>query len=290
LNRLRALRAKAGPLDEKQQAVVAQVLGPEICNWALFETIARVCSIIGRGEPDVRGTGHLATVTPERWRKVWAYYLACRHWLAKAVRPETGYQSLLELCDPRGEVQRHVEELLGPRDALKELYVERFCVCLDAWLDDLPPQGRPRRTGLEAATAALEQQILAAESEPRVPFKMIRLDDHSVLQICHHKLFRRYDVILSSIGDGQWRKSMPRRGTDGFERAKELNPYLTALEHWLTEPAARPSDPPAADLVARLGEVNAVKRFQVALMVSLLRAQQESARCLAQKRVEKTAG
>src|SRR3972149_4045844 len=76
LDRLRGLRTAAGPLDKKQQAVVAPGMWPEICNWSLFETTPRVCSIIGRGEPDARGTGHAATVTPERWQQIWAYYLA----------------------------------------------------------------------------------------------------------------------------------------------------------------------------------------------------------------------
>jgi len=42
--RLRALRAEVGALDANQQVLLAQVLGPEICNWALLESISRACS------------------------------------------------------------------------------------------------------------------------------------------------------------------------------------------------------------------------------------------------------
>ena len=281
IKQLRGLRAAVGNLSSEQQSILAQVIGPEICNWALFETISRVCSIIGSGEPDTKGTGHIATVTPERWRKIWAYYLACRQWLARQARPGAGYQAMLELCDPQGSIQHHVERLLGQRDSLKELWLERFCVCLEAWLDDLPPQGQPRKLSLEVAARSLEKRILQEESQPRVPFDMIRLDDHSILQPCHHKLFRRYDIILSSIGDGQWRKSMPVCGTDGLDRADKLEPCLSALEQWLAAEQATAS--PASDLHARLGQPDSFKRFAVALLVSLLRAQQISARRKAMK-------
>lgn len=279
LARLQALCDKAGALDASLQEVLAQVIGPEICNWALFEAISRVCSVIGQGKPETRGTGHRATVTPERWRQMWAYYFACRQWLAEGSRPGlTSYRAILDLCDPQGETQQHIEQMLGTRDRLKRLYVERFCICLEAWLDDLPPDGQPRRTSLDAAARSLQQRILAEEPEPRVPFKMIRLDDHSILQPCHHKLFRRYDIILSSIGDGAWRRSMPMRGTDGEDRAAELEPYLAALEKWVAADAPGACVPPACELYARLGPPDAFKRFAVALLASLLRAQQLAAR------------
>ncbi len=284
MERLQALRAAAGSLDVPRQSILAQVIGPEICNWSLLETIARVCSIIGRGEPDVQGTGHLATVTPERWRQIWAYYLACRKWLVATVRLGEGFRAMLDLCDSHGTTQKHVEQLLGQQDRLKELYVERFCICLEAWLDDLLPEDHPRKLSLGASARLLEKRILAEEAQPRVPFDMIRLDDHSILQPCHHKLFRRYDIILSSIGDGQWRKSMPMRGTDGAGRADELEPYLSALERWVESDQPTSAFPPASDLYSRLGRPDNFKRFAVALLASLLRAQQLTARHKASQR------
>ena len=148
-------------------------------------------------------------MTAERWRQIWAYYFACRQWLAMQVRPLVGYRAMLEICDPQGDIQRHVERLLGQRDGLKELWIERFCICLEAWLDDLPPQGQPRKLSLEAAARALEERILREEPRPRVPFKMIRLDDHSILQPCHHKLFRRYDIIFPASATGSGARACP---------------------------------------------------------------------------------
>jgi hypothetical protein len=192
---------------------------------------------------------------------------------------------MLEMCDPNGNTRRHVAQLLGPHDHLKALYVERFCLCLEAWLDDMYLPEYARRLALETATKAVEQRILAAEPEPRVPFDRIRLDGHSILQPCHHKLFRRYDIILSSIGDGQWRKSMPMRGTDGTERAAEMEPYLSALERWAcAEVAPAPDGPSEADLYPLLGTSDPFKRFAIALLASLLRAQQIAARQQAERR------
>ncbi len=100
-------------------------------------------------------------------------------------------------------------------------------------------------------------------------------------------MFRRYDIIISSVGAGKWRGAMPRRGTDGFERAALLEEYLGPIERWVDGGAAEEA---AGDVAQRirdlLAERDDVKIFLASLLASLLRAQQLFATKLAESRVK----
>lgn len=285
LARLRKLREAAGPLDGKCEAVIEQIVALEICNWNLEESVLALCGAIGAKEPAELGMGHLASVTDERWKKVWAYYLALRNWLP--AEGKSGYGALLRACDPGGEIEGHIRSLLGPRDELKELYVERLCLCLEFWLGGFFPAESGQMTALGAAVAALEAKIKERDAGGEI-LDAFALGGDGKLQPCHHKMFRRYDIIISSVGAGKWRAAMPRRGTDGFERAALLEEYLGPIERWVDGAAAEGAA--GGDVAERiqnsLAERDDVKIFLAALLASLLRAQQLFATKLAQSRVK----
>ena len=75
------------------------------------------------------------------------------------------------------------------------------------------------------------------------------------LQPCSHKLFRRLDIIISSIGAGKWRGRIPFRGTDGLERAKTLETFLEPVATWLQDDDAEKyqDKEPGATLMRNLG-------------------------------------
>ncbi len=285
LERLRGLARAAGPLDENARALAGQVMGPEICNWRLDEMIGIVCEAIGDGRPvEGRGTGHMTTMTPERYRKVWAYALALRKWQHDSWR--SGFAAALAACDPNGHVERHVAAMLGESDALKALYVERACLALDAMLGERYPEGSAQALAHAAAVAAVEAKIRERDPEARIlgAMKEYRGGEflaYANLELCHHKFFRRLDILLSSIGSGEWRGAMRQRGTDGLRRAEAVERRLAAIEAWLTGKA--PASEIAKDIARRLGERNATKAFLASLLVSLLRSQALSARERAEK-------
>jgi hypothetical protein len=284
LGRLRELRGAAGPLDGKRQTLIEQIVALEICNWNLEGSLLALCGAIGAGGPAKLPIGHLASVTDERWKKVWAYYLTLRNWLPSG--GGSGYGALLRTCDPDGAVQKHILGMLGERDELKELYVERLCLCLEFWLGGFFPAGSAQMKALEAAVATVEGEIGKRDADGKI-LDAFALGGDGRLQPCHHKMFRRYDIIISSVGAGKWRAVMPRRGTDGLERAALLDKYLEPIETWVAGGAEEASEgDPAGRISDLLGEKDDVKIFLASLLASLLRAQQLYAKELAASRVK----
>lgn len=285
LARLRKLREAAGPLGRRCEAVIEQIVALEICNWNVEESTLALCKAIGAKEPAELPIGHLASVTDDRWKTLWAYFLALRSWLPSA--GNNGYRVLLRTCDPDGAVEAHVRTLLGERDEVKELYVERLCVNLAFWLGGFLPDGSPQRETYQAAVAALEAKIKEREPEAK-ELDVFDVEGAGGWGPCHHKAFRRYDIIISSVGAGKWRGVMPRRGTDGFERAALLEEYLGPIERWVDGAGAEEAagGGAAERIYDSLGERDNVKIFLASLLASLLRAQQLFARKLAESRVK----
>ncbi|UCH77568.1 MAG: hypothetical protein JSU81_07460 [Candidatus Coatesbacteria bacterium] len=283
LARLRELREAAGPLSANAEAIIAQIAALEICNWNLGHSFLALCGAVGAGRPAELPIGHLASVNDERWREVWAYYLTLRQWLPSGGR--SGDEALLRTCDPGGAIQKHVRGLLGEPDELKELYVERLCLYLQFWLAGFLPEGSPPRETYNVVAAYVETKIRERGPEG-LPLDVFDVEGAGGWGPCHHKAFRRYDVILSSVGAGEWRGAMPRRGTDGLERAALLDEYLGPLEAWIAGAEAAPENDPGREIYDLLGERDDVKVFLASLLSSLLRAQQLYARELAEQRMK----
>ena len=285
LARLKELREAAGPMDDNLRKLIAQIIGPEICNWRLEEMTRVLCDAIGEKKPLPYDTGHGATVTDELRGKAWAYYLLLRHWQHNA--PRSGFRTLLLMCDPDGSIEKHVREMLGGADELKSLRVERLCQCLEALLGERYPEHSPQAKAHAAAVAAVEKDIrrIHPEAEILQAIREYREGDHLAyigLEFCHHKFFRRLDIIISSIGVGKWRGAMPVEGTDRIERAETVEAYLRSMEAWLDR--REPCNDGERDVARRLGKPDATKVFLASLLASLLRAQALAAR----KRAEET--
>lgn len=281
LSRLQPLWDAVQSMDDSTRRIIDQIVALEICNWNLENGILDLCSAIGRGIPVDHDIGHLASVTQERSKHVWAYYLAARDWLPCAGKSE--YTHLLAHCDPEGTTRKHVSELLIETTELKTFYVERFCLCLERWLGGALAKGSASTIAHAAAVKRIEEEIEKREPDSHI-LNALRNDGDGRLQPCSHKAFRRYDIILSSIGCGKWRGAMPQRGTDGIERADALAKHLDAVEHWIEEGNRAPSRT-AED--SALGTPEPVKVFLASLLVSLLRAQEMVARASAERRAGK---
>ena len=279
LERLRKLRPAAGELNEE---VVNQIRSLEICNWNLGDGVLELCAAIASNTPARRPVGHMGSVSWERWRRIWGYYAGLRNWLL----PERGqgYRTLSRIGDPEQTIASRLQGLLGERSELKDLYVERFCHCLDFWLSGSYPVGSAQRIAHDAAVSALEREIRARDPQGKILGAMQEEGD-GALQPCHHKAFRRYDIIVSSIGAGQWRAAMPEKGDDGIGRAAMVDQLVTPVEAWIEGRAlTADADTVSRDIQARLGERDDTKVFLASLLASILRAQQLAARQRAESR------
>jgi len=223
-------------------------------------------------------------MSQDRWKRIWAYYAVLRKWLAADDRT-SGYGSLLSLCDPDRQSEAHIVAWLGDRTLLKALYVERVCLFLEFAFHrkGFPKDSVQVRTHA-AAASVLEDEIKANNPDDTL-LKAITFTlyegfvCYAGLELCHHKLFRRLDIIISSIGAECWREAMPRRGTDGFERAKLLESYLSPIEGWIKGVGEKAEGNSVAEgIMNNLGEQDDTKVFLTSLLVSLLRAQQIAAR------------
>jgi hypothetical protein len=275
---LEELWKPAVPLDGNNREILEDIVSLEICNWNLEAALTDLCRAIGTGIPCGRSLGHMASVSRERWLKLWTYYLAVRSWLPSL--GENAYGCMLDLCDPDCTVRAHVRQLLGHRTPVKELLAERFCLCLEMWLGGFLPTDSAQMTSHRAAVRAIDTEILKISPEDEV-LKAMRMDGEGALQPCHHKAFRRYDIILSSIGEDVWRGTIPIRGTDGFDRARLLEQFLRPLRHWLDGEEAvvegEELSPTGRRVVGMLGNATPIKRFLTSLLVSLLRCQELAA-------------
>lgn len=288
--RLKKLWEAAQPCDEPCQVIMNQIISLEICNWRLEESILALCTAIGAKRPPLFKIGHMASMTEERWKMIWAYYYTCRQWLSSGVM--SGYEVMLEACDPDKAIQNHVIGMLGEKSELKILCVERLCLCLEFMIGGQCSCGSPVGRTHEAAVKAIAKEITRHDPEASMLKGFIFNKQHNTyagLSLCHHKLFRRLDIILSSIGAGTWRATMPIRGIDGFERADMLERFLVPIEFWLGErgePDVYAKDELFQEIQTLFGELDGQKKFLASLLVSLLRAQQLYAKNLAEQRAQ----
>jgi len=290
-SRLETLWARIQPTDEATNKILDQIVVLEICNWDLTESIIALCGAIGSKRPTERRIGHMNSMSADRWTQVWAYYATLRKWLV-ADDKRSGYESLLSLCDPDRKIETHLLAMLGQRTKLKELYVERFCLFLEFALCNSFPRDSAQLKAHAAAASALEKEIEANNPDAALvkALSFAFYEDYACypgLELCHHKLFRRLDIIISSIGAGAWRAAMPTRGTDGFDRADLLETYLAPIEGWIEAAEKAEGDSVAGRIVSALGERDDAKIFMASLLVSLLRVQQIAARKRAERWSEK---
>jgi hypothetical protein len=230
----------------------------------------------------------MGSMTPDRWMRAWAYYLAVRRWLSLgslvgANPGRQGFNTPLSLCDPDGSTTRHVESMLSTHTEIKDLYAERFCLCVEFWLRGFPGMDSPQMVSHQPGVEAIEARI--RELCPDDDAILRSMDEEGGrLEICHHKLFRRYDIILSSIGTGAWRGGMPEIGTTGFERAEAIELALQPVVSWIEgKTSADENDRMIHDA---LGDRTPGRIFAASLMVSLLQSGAETARSRAQSRLQ----
>ncbi len=281
---LKNLWNKAQPLDQSCKDTLNSIIALEICNWNFENSIMNLCSAIGRKEKPTLAIGHYMSITDERWKQIWAYYLILRNWLP--CEGINGYEVILNSCDPDKRIQKHILNLLGERDKLKELYVEYFCLLLESWIGIYFEKQVPQKIAHDAAVLAITKEIRKIEPKSSILKSIKRL---KLPLPCNHKAFRHYDIIISSIGANKWRATIPQRGTDGLERAALLDKYLSILEMWIKgykRINEQYEDRLINNIHNLLGEPDDTKIFLVSLLISLLRPQQMAAKHLAEKRLK----
>jgi len=284
--RLLPLWQAAQPLSESQKKLIGYIQAIRECNWRLETAVWDLLRAIGTEGTTGLLHGHGASITEDRWKKMWAYYLTLRNWLSKPCYGPVGYAILLKMCDPSGEVQQRIVSMLGERTELKEFYVERLCLWFDwtavgGMFDDHSAMG----TAHTGAVAAVEQKIKELNPDGGI-LPWIAEDGQGHTEPCHHKAFRRYDIIISSIGAGKWRAVIPERKTDGLDLIRMHDSFIGVIETWLSDRQGIGEDKEeniSVRVHELLGEKTSAKVFLSSFLCSLLRLQRHRV----QKHLEK---
>ncbi|MFW9875612.1 MAG: hypothetical protein ACFFG0_21120 [Candidatus Thorarchaeota archaeon] len=285
LTHLKKLWEQIQPINKSTKAIIQSICDLEICNWNLENSIINIYKAIGEKKSPTLLIGHLKSITSERWMNLWAYYLSLRKWLAEGAI--SSYDVILSYCDSKEIAMEKISTLLGKRNGLKELYVERLCLLYEFWLSGCNTLERnPQMIAQSSAVEAIEDEILNKEPKSLI-LEAMKFEGDGRLQPCNHKAFRRYDIIISSIGAGEWRAAIPMKGTDGIKRSTMLERYLSAIEAWSNQ--NREDDKKGKyklfkKIYVLLGKQDNTKIFLTYLLVSLLRPQQIAARQLAKNR------
>lgn len=268
--RLLALWHAISTDDSPAVELLNQIIAIEFCNWRITESLLAICRGIGANMPAPFAIGHIGSCSEERWRLIWAYYLAARSWLPAKV--PSGIGAMLSLCDSDGATDRHVTTLLGARTTLKERYVERFCLELEYWLHGWYDMNEGGVLGLRAAVAAIEEEIRRLDPEAEAMLWAMHPDNGGLFP-CLHKLFRRFDILLAGIGGGKWHAGMVEDGGSRAERVATNERYLTPIAAWVAGDPVNTQDGIAQAVYVALGTRTPRKLFLASLLVSLLRAQ-----------------
>ncbi|MFW9824184.1 MAG: hypothetical protein ACFFE4_14665 [Candidatus Thorarchaeota archaeon] len=279
LSKLKELWINAQPMTDEELQAVRQITWLSRCNWNLEPSIKSLIEAIGKGKYANIRIGHNYSITQERWKRAWAYYFALKKWLPIKGR-YTGFPVLLDFCDPNKTIQDHINHLLGRRTTLKELYVELFSYSLEFHLQGRHPDDKVKIFGTNAAVDSLirevkkldyDEMILAAvQIRPEVPSE----GKLSWYELCHHKFFRRCDIILSSIGENKWRGTFKDTGTERIELKNLLLKYSLSLDSWISSQEV--FEEFTKNIHSLLGVKTIKKMFQVSLLNAFLRGQGES--------------
>ncbi|MHA2260698.1 MAG: carboxymuconolactone decarboxylase family protein [Promethearchaeota archaeon] len=274
--RLEYLWEKAQPMSDDELHTVSQITLLSRCNWVLEPSIMSLLNAIGKGKRTTMRIGHNYSITEDRWKRVWAYYLSLKNWLA-ALGRYTGIPVLLDFCDPNKTTQSHVLKLLGKKTKLKELFVELFSYSLEFHLMSSGPDDLERFIARKAAVESLNNQIKKQEHNAMILAAIQpnpeKLSDGKLrwFEVCHHKFFRRCDIILSSIGENVWRGTFIDKSPEKEHLKELLQRYSLTLESWISNQDINKDF--AKNIYDLIGKHTNKKVFQVSFLSVLLRGE-----------------
>jgi len=252
------LQRRLRKLDKNARILRLQIISNEQCHYKFFQNISKILEGIGRMRPrtDVLGhvpnvPGYLHALEKDRIEMGKAYLRFLELWLKG--------KSASEAKNALPQYKRFVDSIyhaLGERTQLKKLYVERMIISFsypvlhwsgEADLSDVDGKtvddfGVNHPRGLEIDKKIAEAKgVKLTYSESNFGNKKQFGDDmlaHIVYRgrgLCNHKFFRHLDIMLKSIGKGEWRKDNPPRGKERAELAEKISQHVFALDSWLAE-------------------------------------------------------
>lgn len=250
------------------------------CIWR-YDYPARVhqlCRAIG-GSGDTLGRCHYQVGTDKR-DELTAYARAMEKWLGRKRDEKTATAGVLALQE---KIDGKVFSMLGEREALKELLVERTLIGLcsrhiDCSFFGSDGSGKPVEVfPSHALNPGRDWHERMRSLENEIQRKLGGRSYDFLCEVggaeppCHFKFIRRLEILLGSIGCLSWRGYLPPKDSRVSGRREMTQKYLALLrEYWAGENAADDGGEDAAyrslkeELFNALGTPELYKRWLVA--------------------------
>jgi len=269
IEEINRMEAALGALSQPQIAM--RVMADFCCIWRYDypRRVHDICAAIG-GSPHTAFRLHYQVCT-ERRQEFIDYAKALQCWIDER-GPDVGASPPGKACDAVEKVYR----MLGSKDPLKKMLVERTCLGLSARVLNCSFWGHNEREAQTALTPRHAQQLSRGWSgtlrslEQKIRTEMGSAAGDFLCDVggsaepaCHFKFMRRVDILVSSIGCLRWRGSLPPKDAVISGRRQITRQYLEALEeYWNGTGASRSAL--AQELHRLLGSRTDFKRWLVA--------------------------
>jgi len=288
------LQMRLPKLGTNARMLRLQIIGNEQCHYKFFQNNLKILQGIGDMRPRKDVMGHvpnlpdyIRSLENERIEMGKAYLRVLELWFegkstgeAKHTLPK--FKSFVD----------SIYQTLGERTPLKKLYVERMIISFsypilhwsgEADLSNIAGKtvdvfGINHPRGLEIDQKIAQTKRINLTYGPRIFGNKKQFGDDTLAHIvyrgrglCNHKFFRHVQIILNSIGKGEWRKDDPPQAKERTQLAARISDYVFALDSWLAEldeKKAIAEDPDALKVInevyATLGDRSQVKEWLVA--------------------------
>lgn len=290
------LQKRLRKLDKNARLLRLQIIGNEQCNYKFFQNISKILEGIGRMYPRNDVLGHVPNVPDylrpleqDRLEMGKAHLKILELWLQgrSASEAKSALPRHKHVVDP-------IYQALGERTSLKKLYVERMTISFsypvlhwsgEADLSNVDGKtvddfgiNHPRGLEIdkriaEAKSVKLTYRESNFGNKKQFGDEILAYIVYRGRGLCNHKFFRHFDIILKSIGKGEWRKDNPPRGKERAELAEKISQFVFALDSWLAEVEKEKSivENPAArnvieEVYGSLGERTPVKEWLAACL------------------------
>ncbi len=264
---------KIPKVTDDLENLVYQIISLEICNWRLLEFIPRLENAIENMKALPYDIGHGTSLTDDRKKKVWLYWLSLKDWISRFnilqwVGSRVCFEPIIKMLDPEMVTYKKIHDWLGEGNKNKEELVEILCIkILEKLSGDYMEESFWENLVFSDSPEKQELKRMWRRNDPEFETAIMK----GGLEFCHHKFFRRLDIIISSIGVEKWRGVIPLEGDHGLtlneEIDKALEPTITKINEKLDGHFNPFSD----------GEYASEKLFLRLLLVSLIESQQERA-------------
>jgi hypothetical protein len=287
LKEINEMELGIGPLSQELRDLRTMVDFCCIWRYDYPQRVHDICKAIG-GKGTMLSRCHYQ-VGPEKRDELIAYARALKKWLGQTDYEDTSLQDR-QMVE---EVENRVFTMLGDREKVKDLLVERTfiglaCRNIDCSFFGSRGDGQPEHVFPSNASRLdsdwrsrmrmIEKEILSEMGGDAYDFFC---EVGGAEPACHFKFIRRLEILIGSIGCLKWRGYLPPKDSKVSGRRQVTQRYLSVLQTYWSD-SVLPNDEQDNDLLSlqedlfdALGKPELHKRWLIASLWKNIKNQTE---------------